>query len=57
MPITQELTIRMENRPGSLGEVCRELADHGVDIMAFQSIPGEKTLLVCIVVDKPEAAK
>ena len=57
MPITQELTIRMENRPGSLGKVCRALADHGVDIMAFQSIPGEKTLLVCIVVDKPEAAK
>jgi hypothetical protein len=57
MPITQELTIRMENRPGSLARVCRELADHGVDIMAFQSIPGEKTLLVCIVVDQPEAAK
>jgi hypothetical protein len=57
MPITQELTIRVENRPGSLGKVCRELADHGVDIMAFQSIPGEKTLLVCIVVDKPEVAK
>jgi len=57
MPIAQELTIRMENRPGSLGKVCRELADQGVDIMAFQSIPGEKTLLVCIVVDKPEAAK
>ena len=57
MPITQELTIRMENRPLSLGRVCRELADQGVDIMAFQSIRREKTLLVCMVVDKPEAAK
>ena len=57
MPITQELTIRVENRPGSLGKVCRELADQGVDIMAFQSIRREKTLLVCMVVDKPEAAK
>src|SRR5262249_51864307 len=57
MPIAQELTIRMENRPGSLGKVCRELADRGVDIMAFQSIPSEKTILVCIVVDKPETAK
>ena len=57
MPITQELTIRMENRPGSLGKVRRELANHGVDITAFQSIPGEKTLLMFIVVDKPEAAK
>jgi len=57
MPITQELTIRMENRPGSLGKVCRELADNDVNIMAFQSIPGQNTLLVCMVVDKPEAAK
>jgi hypothetical protein len=30
---------------------------HGVDIVAFQSIPWEKTLLMWIVVDKPEAAK
>src|SRR5713226_4684027 len=57
MPVTKELTIRMENRPGSLGKVCRELADHGVNIMAFQSIPSEKTILVCIVVDKPAAAE
>src|SRR5258708_35916328 len=57
MPVTKELTIRMENRPGSLGKICRELADHGVNIMAFQSIPSEKTILVCIVVDKPAAAE
>lgn len=57
MPIAREFTIRMENRPGSLGKVCRELADSGVTIMAFQSIPADKTILVCIVVDKPEAAE
>jgi hypothetical protein len=56
MPINWELAIRMENRPGSLGKVCRELADRGVNIMAFQSIPAEKTILVCMVVDKPAAA-
>jgi hypothetical protein len=56
MPITSEITIRMENRPGSLGKVCRELADRGVNIMAFQSIPSDKTILVCMVVDKPTAA-
>jgi hypothetical protein len=56
MPITWELAIRMENRPGSLGKICRELADRGVNIMAFQSIPAEKTILVCMVVDKPAAA-
>jgi hypothetical protein len=57
MPITAELTIRMENCPGSLGKVCRQLADRGVNILAFQSIPSEKTILVCVVVDKPAAAQ
>ena len=57
MPIAQELTIRMENRPGSLGKVCRELAQSDVSIAAFQSIPAKNTILVCLVVDKPEAAK
>ena len=57
MPITKELTIRMENRPGSLGTVCRTLADRGVNILALQSIPSERTTLVCIVVDNPAAAE
>jgi hypothetical protein len=57
MPITKELTIRMDNSPGSLGKVCRVLADRDVDIMAFQSVPSEKTILVCLVVDKPEVAE
>jgi len=57
MPLAKELTIRMNNRPGSLGKVCRALADRNVNILAFQSIPSEKTILVCIVVDEHEAAK
>lgn len=57
MPVIKELTIRMENRPGSLGKVCRGLAEDGVNILAFQSIPSEKTILVCIVVDKPGTAE
>ena len=57
MPITKEFTVRMDNRPGSLGKVCRALADRGVNIMALQSIPSEKTILVCIVVDNPAAAE
>jgi hypothetical protein len=57
MPITKELTIRMDNRPGSLGKVCRAIADRGVNILAFQSIPADKTILVCIVVDNPAAAE
>ena len=57
MPITKELTIRMDNRPGSLGKVCRAIADRGVNILAFQSIPSEKTILVCIVVDNAVGAE
>ena len=57
MPIAKELTVRMDNRPGSLGKVCRALADRGVNIMALQSIPSQKTILVCIVVDNPAAAE
>jgi hypothetical protein len=56
MPINEELTIRMDNRPGSLGKVCHALANRGVNILAFQSIPAEKTILVCMVVDNPSAA-
>jgi hypothetical protein len=57
MPIATELTIRLDNRPGSLGKICRYLADHGVNIIAFQSIPSAETILVCLVVDKPAAAE
>ena len=57
MPIAKELTIRMDNRPGSLGRVCRALANRGVNIMAFQSIPSQQTILVCIVADNPTAAQ
>jgi hypothetical protein len=57
MSITSELTIRMDNRPGSFGKVCHALADHGVNIMAFQSIPSDKTILMCLVVDNLAAAE
>jgi hypothetical protein len=57
VPITKEFTIRMDNRPGSLGRVCRALANRGVNIMAFQSIPAQQTILVCIVADNPTAAQ
>ncbi len=33
----------MEDQPGTLGKICRALADGKVNILAFQSIPlGEK---------------
>ena len=57
MPTAKEFAIRMEDQPGTLGKVCRVLADRGVNILAFQSFPTEGKALTHIVVDNPAAAK
>ena len=57
MPTSKEFTIRLEDRPGTLGQVCRTLADRGVNILAFQAFPSEDKSQVCIVVDNPKTAK
>ena len=57
MPSNKEFAIRMEDRPGTLGKVCRALADRGVNILAFQSMPSEGKGLVHLVVDNPTTAK
>src|SRR2546430_10048776 len=57
MLTARELTIRLGDRPGTLGRVCRALADHKVNIDAFQSIPLEGRSLVRFVVDHPQAGK
>jgi hypothetical protein len=57
MPTTREFSVRIKDRPGTLGDVCRALADRGVNILAFQSLPFEKESLVRFVVDNPTTAK
>jgi hypothetical protein len=57
MPTTKEFTIHMEDRPGTLGKLCRALADRNVNIVAFQAVPIEGTSLVHLVVDNPTTAK
>ena len=57
MPINKEFAIHMEDRPGTLGKVCRALADRGVNVVAFQSLPSEGKSLVRVVVDNPTSAK
>jgi hypothetical protein len=57
MPITKEFTVRLGDRPGTLGKLCRALADHKVNVIAFQSVPLEGNSLVRFVVDHPEASK
>ena len=57
MPKSKELTIHLEDRPGTLGKVCRSLAERGVNIVAFQSVPSERNSLVRLVADDPATAK
>src|SRR5438128_12192265 len=57
MPTSQEFAIRMEDRPGTLGKVCRALAERGVNILAFQSFSTGKESIVRFVVDNPTTAK
>ena|SRR5881398_495495 len=57
MPTSKEFAIRLEDRPGTLAQVCRTLADRGVNILAFQAFPSEGKSQVCIVVDNPTTAK
>ena len=57
MPTSKEFTIKMEDLPGTLGKVCRTLADRGVNILAFQSFPTGTESLVRFVVDNPTTAK
>jgi hypothetical protein len=58
MPTSKELTISLEDRPGTLGKLCQTLAAEGVNILAYQQIPSEKGQgSVRLVVDNPDKAK
>src|SRR5215510_554174 len=58
MPTTKELTIQIDDKPGTLGKICSSLADRSVNILAFDSKPLEKGKSeVRLVVDNPPTAK
>jgi len=58
MPTNKEFTIRLEDRPGTLGKLCQALAERSVNILAFHSCPIEKgKSAVRLVLDNPSAAK
>ena len=57
MPTVKEFTIRLEDRPGTLGKLCQALAED-VNILAYQQFPQEKGKgSVRLVVDNPAKAK
>src|SRR6266566_8908729 len=58
MPITKEFTIRLEDRPGTLGKLCQALAEQDVNILAYQQFLHEKGKgSVRLVVDNPDKTK
>jgi hypothetical protein len=58
LPTAKELTISLEDRPGTLGKLCQTLAAEGVNILAYQQLPHEKSEgSVRLVVDNPVKAK
>src|SRR5260370_30566687 len=58
MPATKEVTIRLKDRPGTLGNLCQAFADRNVKILALQSFPLEKgKSSVHLVLDNPAGAK
>ena len=58
MPITKEFTIRLKDRPGTLGKLCQTLAEQDVNILAYQQFPHEKFKgSVRLVVDNPDKTR
>jgi len=57
MPATKEFTVLMEDRPGTLGKVCRALADRKINILALQSFPIGGKSVTRFIVDNPTTAK
>jgi hypothetical protein len=57
MPVTKEFTVLIEDRPGTLGKVCRALADRNVNILALHSFPIGGKSVTRFIVDNPTTAK
>ena len=58
MPTAKEFTIRLEDRPGTLGKLCQALAEQPINILAFQSFPLEKgKSSVRLIFDNPPLGK
>src|SRR5258708_39540298 len=58
MPITKEFTIRLEDRPGTLGKLCQALVEQEVNILAYQQFLHEKGKgSVGLVVDNPDKTR
>ena len=57
MAKAKEFTVTIEDKPGALGKCFLALAEHGVNILAFQSYVEERESLVRFLVDDPASAE
>ena len=57
MSVTKEFTVLMDDTPGTLGKVCRVLADRNVNILGLHSFPIGGKAVTRFVVDNPTTAK
>jgi hypothetical protein len=57
MPVTKEFTVLMDDRPGTLGQVCRALANRNVNILALHSFPIGGKSVTRLIADNPTNAK
>ena len=57
MPLTKEFIVLLEDRPSTLGKVCRALADREVNILTLQSFPIGGKSVTRFIVDNALAAK
>lgn len=57
MPTAKQLSVPVENRPGTLARVARALGDAKVNILAFLTTTSEEKGAVHLVVDNVNKAK
>lgn len=57
MPTMKEFTLTMEDKPGTLGKICRALSDRNVNIVAAQSFPTNGKSTTRLVFDDPVKAR
>ena len=57
MPTVREFTLSIEDRPGTLGKICRALADRNVNIVAAQSFSSSGKSVTRLVFDDPTKAR
>jgi hypothetical protein len=56
MAKAKEFRVTVEDKPGALAACCTAFAEHGVNILAFQSFVEQGESLARFVVDDPPAA-